>query len=158
LISLRERLSGKTTSVPSGARVLLRYRGYSLLTLPDFMDAPLAIEMGDCLTDISTREQFDSELQLRVSSPHDFIEFNSLHARFPELRKRTSRFDAFVLACVPNQEDAVVPMKADDKLVHLLCRSERGLVQHEQSALACIGSHVSGEMHLQCACLDSGFA
>ena len=54
-----------------------------------------------------------------------------------------------MLPRVAHQENAIICMKATDKIVHLLGRSERALVQDVEALFASIGSLSFGQVSLQ---------
>jgi hypothetical protein len=99
----------------------------------------------------------DCLLEVRVALSQNLAEFYGRHACFLKLRERSACLDGFVLPRVTNQENAIIPMQALDKLVNLPRGCERRLVDHIESLLAGVGLLAARKLPLQRGSLNACF-
>src|ERR1700679_1502967 len=136
-------------------RILLRDRRKALRWIFHFMHPALPLQSYDGLSYLAACELLDYLLQLRIFLTHDLIELHRLHTRVLELREDAPRFDGFMLARVAHQQDTIIWMKADQKLMHLLRRCQRRLVQYIEALFAGIRLSPTRQVHLEGRSLDS---
>lgn len=87
--------------------------------------------------------------------PHNLIQLDSPQPRVLELRERPARFHGFMLPGISHQENAIIRMEPAYKVMHLLGRGQRTLVQNVKPLLAGVGLLAFGEVGLQCRCLHA---
>src|SRR6184192_273128 len=95
-------------------------------------------------------------LKAGVFFPIVFLKSGSLDSGFLWLLLRCSGFHSLVLACITNQQNAVVIFEPVQKLVHLLCTCEARFVQNIQVFLYPSLVMALRKMPLQRTRFDSG--
>ena len=93
-------------------RIFMRDSCDTLVPVEDLMHAAAGIEFLHRLSDLPSRELFYNFLERRVFLPHDLVQSSRLDSRFLQLLIRLARFNRLVLACVANEQHAIVFLQA----------------------------------------------
>jgi hypothetical protein len=78
---------------------------------------------------LPSRELFYNFFERRVCLSHDFVQSSGLDSGFLQLLVRLARFNGLVLACVANEQHAIVFLQPVEEFIHLSRARQARFVQ-----------------------------